>query len=59
MAICPNCHVEDKPFFAPKCYSCNTRVGFLEQCFFQLLFLTVAIGGFFFGLWFLKLIVIG
>jgi len=59
MAMCPNCHVDDKPFFAPKCYSCNTRVGFIEQCFFQLLYLVAAIGGFFGILWLIKVLLVG
>jgi hypothetical protein len=31
MAICPNCHTREKGFFAPKCFECNTEVGFFEQ----------------------------
>jgi hypothetical protein len=37
MAICPNCHVKDKNFFAPKCHACNTPVGFIEQCVHSLI----------------------
>ena len=43
MAICPNCHTMDKGFFAPKCHSCNTEVGFIEQCLTSLVWWTTTI----------------
>ena len=43
MAICPNCHTMDKGFFAPKCHSCNTEVGFIEQMLTSLVWWTTTI----------------
>ena len=46
MAICPECFTMDKSFFAPRCHACNQRIGFLHQVIEQLLYVTVALGGF-------------
>jgi len=48
MAICPNCHVKDKNFFAGKCHACNTPVGFIEQILHSLMWTTVNLGMFIF-----------
>lgn len=51
MAICPNCHVHDKNFFAGKCHACNTPVGFIEQCLTSLVWWATYIGLGWFVLW--------
>jgi hypothetical protein len=49
MALCPNCHKMDKEFFAPRCWNCNTEVGFGEQVAHSLVYTlitwAVTIGG--------------
>jgi len=44
MALCPNCHKMDKEFFAPKCWNCNTEVGFWEQVSHSLVYTIVTWG---------------
>ena len=39
MAICPECHTKDKPFWAPRCHACNSYIGFWYQLFGQLAYL--------------------
>jgi hypothetical protein len=55
MAVCPNCHVHDKNFFAGKCHACNTPVGFIEQCVISLVWtvtqFTVTFGIMYFLWW--------
>ena len=49
MAICPECHTRDKPFFAPRCHACNSEIGF----WYQLLGSYVATATTILGFWFL------
>jgi hypothetical protein len=55
MAVCPNCHTQDKNFFAGKCHACNTDVGFIEQCMISLVWtatqIGVLVGLFYFAKW--------
>jgi hypothetical protein len=48
MALCPECQVTDKQFFAYKCHSCNSEIGFFRQLLWQTVY---AVGSLlFFGL---------
>ena len=49
MAICPECHTTDKPFFAPRCHACNSEIGF----WYQLLASYVATATTILGFWFM------
>jgi hypothetical protein len=44
MALCPLCQ-SDKPFFAPRCSSCNANIGFLHQLFGMMIYWGVVFGG--------------
>ena len=46
MAICPECFTKDKSFFAGRCHACNSEIGFFRQVIAQLIYVTVALGGF-------------
>jgi len=48
MAICPECHTLDKPFFAPRCSECNQEIGFLHQCISSWIYVNTVLVGFFF-----------
>lgn len=45
MAMCPECW-NSKPFFAGRCTSCNSTIGFIRQTVFQTVYAFTAIGGF-------------
>ena len=40
MAICPECQVMDKNFFAYMCHSCNQEIGFFRQLAWQTAYVT-------------------
>ena len=44
MATCPECW-NSKPFFAPRCTSCNQEIGFFMQLVFSTIATAVTIGG--------------
>jgi hypothetical protein len=44
MALCPLCQSE-KPFFAPRCSSCNANIGFLHQLVGMIIYYGVIFGG--------------
>ena len=50
MATCPECW-NKKPFFAPRCTSCNQPIGFFVQLIFSTIATTVALGGFALIVW--------
>lgn len=47
MAICPECQVTDKNFFAYKCHSCNSEIGFFRQLLWQTVYVTAVLFLFF------------
>jgi hypothetical protein len=49
MALCPLCQ-SDKPFFAPRCRSCNANIGFMHQLIGMIIYFGVIIIGVLFGL---------
>jgi len=44
MAICPLCQ-SDKPFFAPRCSTCNSNITFGHQLFGMMIYFGVVFGG--------------
>ena len=46
MALCPACQ-SPKPFFAPRCTSCNSNISFGNQLFGMIIYYTVVFGGFY------------
>jgi hypothetical protein len=46
MAMCPECWNE-KPYFAPRCTSCNQEIGFILQTVFQTVYVVVTLGLFY------------
>lgn len=49
MAICPEC-LEQKPFFARRCHSCNEEIGFMRQTVAMYIHYTTVIFGFWFAM---------
>jgi hypothetical protein len=45
MALCPLCQ-SSKPFFAPRCTSCNSNISFGNQLFGMIIYWTVTIVAF-------------
>ena len=46
MAMCPECW-NSKPYFAPRCTSCNQEIGFIMQTVFTAVYVTVSLGLFY------------
>ena len=46
MAMCPECWNE-KPYFAPRCTSCNQEIGFFLQTVFMVMYGAITAGLFF------------
>jgi hypothetical protein len=42
MALCPDCHAQ-KPFFAPRCGTCNQIIGFKTQLWTMTLYYGVQV----------------
>ena len=51
MAICPECFVKDKEFWAPRCHACNQPIGFWQQCFSSWIYGTTTLLLFVFVVW--------
>ena len=53
MAVCPECQTPDKPFFAARCYQCNTLIGFWNQVLTSLTLTVIRLIGAAVTIWFL------